>query len=295
MEWLTSNLLPLTIATGIASIITIRLWWKSKPSKLGIGISLIGLALLGVGGYTVVTSTPGGIDVVDEDPTDGNQNPDAPDSAIETLLASWDSEAAADWPAAETLARISECVYDSPVDAERSFTDLGLSRVTTVTSGTMLGYVASGDDVTVIPFRGSEKELGDWLANFDRSPLPVDKGTIHGGFWNAYLSLKPQIEKCLAGRQTEHLWVTGHSLGGALALCCSYDQILNENREIDGLVTFGQPMVARTDLVEYLDDVLLGRYARFANKRDVVLFRMIGDLRKDVFCVVPLIFRSAAA
>jgi triacylglycerol lipase len=51
---------------------------------------------------------------------------------------------------------------------------------------------------------------------------------------------------------------------------CAYDIIENESLALDGVITFGQPMVARKSLADYLDKVLLGRYAHLVNDADIV-------------------------
>jgi len=43
----------------------------------------------------------------------------------------------------------------------------------------------------------------------------------------------------------------------------------NEKFTLDGVVTFGQPMVAHKQLADYLDKLLLGRYAHFVNEADI--------------------------
>jgi len=54
-----------------------------------------------------------------------------------------------------------------------------------------------------------------------------------------------------------------------LAVCCAYD-FDRTGRNFDGVMTFGQPMVARQSLADEIDNRLLGRYARFVNRNDTV-------------------------
>jgi pimeloyl-ACP methyl ester carboxylesterase len=78
------------------------------------------------------------------------------------------------------------------------------------------------------------------------------------------------ILDALRPKPTKHLWVTGHSLGGALAVVCAYDLSDNERMALDGVITFGQPMIARKGLADYLDNLLLGRFAHVVNDADIV-------------------------
>ena len=60
------------------------------------------------------------------------------------------------------------------------------------------------------------------------------------------------------------------ALGGALALVCAYD-ITNAGRYVvDGVITFGQPKIARQDLADHIDQILIGRFARFVNDEDMI-------------------------
>src|SRR5262249_24402873 len=95
-------------------------------------------------------------------------------------------------------------------------------------------------------------------------------GPVHKGFYDAYQPLKPQIIKELQKSKPKHLWVTGHSLGGALAVLCASDLIDSEHVKIDDLITFGQPMVAMARLAEYMGSQVSGLFAHYVNNYDAV-------------------------
>lgn len=188
---------------------------------------------------------------------------------LEPLHTAWDSESSADWPVAELLASMSEAAYLPPVDAEPTLSKFGFKKVTTILDSSMAGYVATTDDVAVVVFRGTDNDI-DWIVNLAIGSMPTPKGPVHKGFYTAYQPLKQQIVKLIKAANPKHLWITGHSLGGALAVICAYDLIENEKLEVDGLITFGQPMVAKPQLSEHLDGVLLGRFAHYVNGNDIV-------------------------
>jgi hypothetical protein len=238
-------------------------------SRKRIAWLLIAVVLLGVIGYAayIALSPPGSEDTVDEPDRPGPPPPVK--GPLEPLRTTWDSEAYADWPVAELLASMSETSYLPPVDAEPRYRTLGFGQVMPVVDGSMIGYVTSVDDVTVVVFRGTDNDI-DWIVNLAIGSIQTPKGAIHRGFYNAYRPLKPQIVKLVKAAQPKHLWITGHSLGGALAVVCAYDLIENEGLQLDGVITFGQPMVARPQLATYLDSVLLGRFAHYVNGHDIV-------------------------
>lgn len=206
---------------------------------------------------------------IDPEEVHPGPRPVPPASPIERLRMAWDSESQAEWPASDVLATISETAYLTPVEAETKYRTLGFKQVKTFVDASMIGYVVAADDVAVIAFRGTD-DRPDWLVNLSRGTLDTPHGAIHRGFYSAYRPLKPQILALLDQTEAKHVWITGHSLGGALAVVCAYDLIDKEQRSLDGLVTFGQPMVAREQLANHLDVVLLGRYARYVNEADVV-------------------------
>jgi len=229
-------------------------------------IVIVLLCIIGYGIY-IAKSSPGREDTVDEGDRPGPKPPVI--SPLESLRTTWDSEAYADWPVAELLASMSEASYLPPVDVDPAFRKLGFKQVMPVVDSSMIGYVASADDVTVIVIRGTDNDV-DWIVNLAVGSVQTQKGPIHKGFYNAYQPLKPQILKLVKAAKPKHLWITGHSLGGALAVICAYDLTENESIELDGIITFGQPMVAKPQLASHLDNVLLGRFAHYVNRNDIV-------------------------
>jgi hypothetical protein len=250
-----------------ASPVSKRAFWAVTA------IAALLFALLAVWAASIVIRPPGGEATDDQAPRPGPRPapPLGPLEPLEPLRLPWDSEATADWPAAELLASMSHFAYRPPDTAETAYRGLGFDRVTPIVDGSMIGYVASAQDLTVIAFRGTDpSELADWLVNLDTLSRATPHGGIHHGFQDAYQRLKPQIVRQLDERRPRYLWVTGHSLGGALALTCAYDLIDAEKRDLAGIITFGQPMVARADLKAHLDGLLRGRFAHYVNEADIV-------------------------
>jgi hypothetical protein len=229
-------------------------------------VALVAAAAVGL--LVVAFAPPGGEDTIPE--PDGRTSPaDTSTELLAILRAPWDSEAKANWPVAETMGSISEASYLTPVEAHATFDSLGFRKVSTFLDASMIGYVMSIDDVTVIVFRGTD-DARDWIASLNRFTVDTPHGKAHRGFYDAYQRLKPQIIAILRQNDEKHVWITGHSLGGALAVLCAYDLIENEGANVSGVITFGQPMVARAVLAKHLDSLLASRYAHLVNEADVV-------------------------
>ena len=140
-------------------------------------------------------------------------------------------------------------------------------------------YVAvrkpEGDDpgMTVIVFRGPTN-VRDWLKNADirtaqvQNPKPGKDdivGSFHRGFHDNYLSVQDEIKKRLAGNEKMPLYITGHSLGGALAVVATWYQ---STQRLAACYTFGAPRVG--------DQRLMGLFKtpiyRIVNAADPVPF-----------------------
>jgi hypothetical protein len=132
----------------------------------------------------------------------------------------------------------------------------------------------------VLVFRGSQ-QLADWKTNFKIRLRPFSiladktaiapKGRVHRGFLAAWQSIEKQVVYYLKKWQTPdtRLWITGHSLGGALAAMAAIS-LDAQGFTISGLYTFGQPRIADWQLVKYMNDRLKDRIFRYANNNDVV-------------------------
>jgi triacylglycerol lipase len=96
----------------------------------------------------------------------------------------------------------------------------------------------------VLAFRGTAN-LQDWRINLNarRVPLPGVPGvTVHRGFLEAFESCRGEIEAAVGAYvpSTLGLYITGHSLGGALAQIAS---AVLERDNLAACYTFGSPRV----------------------------------------------------
>jgi hypothetical protein len=160
-------------------------------------------------------------------------------------------------------------------------------------------------DHIILVFRGTEK-LKDWRTNFSltmrklpttayrKTGMPsltsASAGKVHRGFLNALKSIEPQIMDRLdlwgaklpsskdpdAKRKidnTPEVWVTGHSLGGALAAIAAVS-LKYQGYNIAGLYTFGQPRVGDWSFGRSAMEVLRKHRKipvdRYANNNDIV-------------------------
>jgi len=133
-------------------------------------------------------------------------------------------------------------------------------------------YLMSDANNIVVVFRGSES-LKDWFANFQAvyDPGPLKDTKAHEGFQDALFPGVIGITNLLEGMsfQDKKIWITGHSLGGAL--CSLYAGMLIENHyKIYGIYTYASPRPGNGAFEAKLNSRVSGPHYRVVNFGDVV-------------------------
>jgi triacylglycerol lipase len=130
------------------------------------------------------------------------------------------------------------------------------------------GFAVITTDYVLITFRGTEfprptsvlkspSELRDMIADIltDIKKLPpqiINNGTpafenpVHPGFATALQSVWPQLQSVLSKSGPKPIWLTGHSLGGALSTLLA-NQISDR---VQSLYTFGSPCVGNSEFTQ---------------------------------------------
>jgi len=111
------------------------------------------------------------------------------------------------------------------------------------------GYIADHGDYLLIVFRGSESAT-DYKSNsaFYQSPAPdylkVPGGWIHDGMKATYNRFREVLLTSYQafGGKDKPIYITGHSLGGSLAVLAALD-FANQGANIGSIYTFGQPKI----------------------------------------------------
>ena len=133
----------------------------------------------------------------------------------------------------------------------------------------------------IVAFRGS-KTPQDFLqdAKFEQVMLAeIPHGAedplvmVHEGFLEDFdaitVTLISQVRTYLALKPLAKIYITGHSLGGALAILCALEfsqQLLMPEL----VVTFGQPRVGNAAFRDLYNAALLNRTFRVINQNDIV-------------------------
>ena len=135
-------------------------------------------------------------------------------------------------------------------------------------------FVATSESekAAVIAFRGTEPtHIVDIMSDVQASKRYWVHGKVHGGFFKALGWVKSELfDLCDELRQRDlKLFLTGHSLGAALAT------LLAAQRGLNGwpfpairLTTFGSPRVGNAAFARFVDTVV--EHDRYVNNNDIV-------------------------
>ncbi|MCQ9208390.1 MAG: lipase family protein [Omnitrophica bacterium] len=131
-------------------------------------------------------------------------------------------------------------------------------------------FLSANDEIVVLSFRGTTSTR-DWWTNLKIKLAPSIVGRVHQGFNEALDDIWEDVRKTLLDfrDRKQSIWVTGHSLGGALATVAA-DRLAEESLEVRGLYTFGQPRVGDKIFVLNFDNKMKQRSFRFVHDEDVV-------------------------
>ena len=191
---------------------------------------------------------------------------------------------------ARTLALASDLAYLAESEGAEAFrSQLGLdARLFSV--GNTQAYLATNDDHIVVAFRGTESPatidgLKDWLLTDAVNLLILPEGDLgtdfaaagvdarwHLGFMKALADIWDPLFEAVAAelkKSERPIWVTGHSLGGALAVLAAW-RFKRKFVPVHQLYTFGAPMVGNTVTAEAIDREFSGKIFRYVNAPDPI-------------------------
>ena len=166
------------------------------------------------------------------------------------------------------MAVLSGVAYREPEDANKTFEKYGFNNHRFIDKDGAQCYIIWNDTDAVVCFRGTEpKEMSDVKADLNaiqRKGLH-NKGDVHAGFQGEINKVWDDLNFTIADIQDRKIYITGHSLGGAMATICA-KRFQEEGLEKLCLYTYGSPRVGDKRWVSTLQ---VPHY-RFQNNNDVV-------------------------
>lgn len=150
------------------------------------------------------------------------------------------------------LAEVSTLVYAEPDIVLPLFKKVGLKDISFFEAGSTKCFVAATNRFAIVSFRGTEVSeqkgkidfqamAGDFITDADFWMSDWDNGgKVHRGFKNALDDIWKDLYACLESirRRGFPIWMTGHSLGAALATLAG-----DRYEKTQAVYTFGSPRV----------------------------------------------------
>jgi triacylglycerol lipase len=201
-----------------------------------------------------------------------------------------DSSAAGNARNALFMARACELAYLPEAEGAARFrSELGLEAKLISVDNTQV-YIAENDQALVVAFRGSEAPttldgLKDWLLTNANNYLILPEGQsgtefaaagvgarFHRGFLDAlamvWSPMFAAVDQALKTKERP-LWVTGHSLGGAIALLAAW-RLGRNFLSVHEIITFGAPMIGNAAAAKAFEQEFSGKIYRYVDLEDVV-------------------------
>ena len=266
-EAMSNHVLDWRIGVGLVAIGF--LVWRFVPAawQPAILIPLLGIAFVAIPMIVGILLFP--VETRDGQPVDPMENPPTGPTLVDRLRGPWSSATPARPPAILDLAESALRAYETPVEWQACVSPLGFTDHVVIVEGSHKGVVLIVGDEAVIAFQGTD-DSGDWFTNLDKNIAPPPADAVHGGFLEAYRSVAKQVKGALAGAGIKHAWVTGHSLGGAMAVVCAIDLVREGKVGVRGVITFGQPLLLAPSFAPEANGLLAGRFLRLIHEDDLV-------------------------
>ena len=164
------------------------------------------------------------------------------------------------------MANFAEIAYLDEKPAKKEFKKLGYIRHKFIENEGAQCHIISNKDEVIICFRGTEPgEFSDIKADLNALPDRANNGYgwVHNGFQEEVNKIWDNIIVQLEAHKDKDLFITGHSLGGAMATIATS----RLGDRVKALFTFGSPRAGTRSFVKSFSHI---PHYRFVNNNDVV-------------------------
>lgn len=201
-----------------------------------------------------------------------------------------DHSATHDSSQARYLGRACELAYLPAESGRLEFQkQLGLDAQLVSVKNTQV-YVGCSETAIVLAFRGSESfatidGFRDWLLTNARNFLILPEGQLgtdfvaagvgarfHSGFMSALADIWDEmfaVVDRLYSQKERPIWITGHSLGGAIALLCGW-RLQQNFLNVHQICTFGAPMIGNDAAAAAFVREFPNKIFRYVDSGDIV-------------------------
>ena len=192
---------------------------------------------------------------------------------------------------ARALMWMSQAAYETTADRsetgakrklERILERWGFECMTRLSQGGTEGFVAESESALVVAFAGTDPVIAaNWITDFN---IRTGPDGVHRGFSDGVAGVGPALIGALGGT-TKHIFLVGHSLGGALAVVTAW-RLTGDNQgladwiprgggidvgRIAGVLTFGMPRAGNEAFeIAYRSRGLWQKTARLEYGSDII-------------------------
>jgi triacylglycerol lipase len=150
--------------------------------------------------------------------------------------------------------------------------DASFNAVHPFEEGNSQAILVEHDNYFCMAFRGTD-ELDDWIDNINAHTVKNLFGEFHRGFWKAtdrvWDKIYQRYRELNARDPQKPLFLTGHSLGGAMAVIAA-SKLVHIDQPFISVYTFGQPRVMTQQTAQIFNMECKSRCFRFNNNNDLV-------------------------
>ncbi len=167
-----------------------------------------------------------------------------------------------------TMAQCAQIAYMDGKEAKAEYKKLGFTGHKFIENDGAQVHIISNKADIVLCFRGTEpSEFSDIKADLNALPDKADNGhgLVHNGFQTEVEKIWETIITSLGKMKTDgkHLYITGHSLGGAMATIAASRMATT----CDALYTYGSPRAGTRKFVKSFNHI---PHYRHVNNNDIV-------------------------
>jgi triacylglycerol lipase len=169
------------------------------------------------------------------------------------------------------FARLSSLAYEKPDTAKKLFNKAGFDDVTYYGNDGSNAYVVESKEDVIVICRGTEvQEWNDVKADLSiaLTPSRTGVGRVHRGFRTYTDKVWEPIKSHIKNINGRNLWITGHSLGAAMATLMARRCVLEASLPVPVLFTYGSPRVGDRVYIDEFNSHIT--HHRWVNDGDIV-------------------------
>lgn len=166
------------------------------------------------------------------------------------------------------LASASRAAYGSVQEVKTFAASVKFPQVSSFDLSNVQGFWCADSEVALLAFRGTSNP-GQWLRDARFFPASHPWGHVHIGFRDGVAAVENALlEFDQVARRARYVWITGHSLGGALAVIAAAR--MKMYNFLPNIYTYGQPAPGLSDFADRFAKELPQNLWRFINQSDIV-------------------------